>query len=121
MIRLVFQLLFVVVSGVGLLSCSDEQERGHCVPGSTQLCFCTGDAQGSQVCNDDGESWGVCECGTSDGDADIDGDADVPNDAGSDGDSDLDVDPDVSPDGDADFDWDEDGTGDLDASGDAMD
>jgi len=104
MIRPVFKLLFVVVSGVMLMSCSDEHERGPCVPGATQLCFCAGGAQGSQVCNDDGESWGVCECGTSDGDADIDGDADVHPDAGTDGDRDIDTDPDVSLDGESEHD-----------------
>ena len=35
-----------------------------CAAGATQLCHCTATAQGVQICEKDGASWGPCKCKT---------------------------------------------------------
>ncbi|WP_053233304.1 hypothetical protein [Sandaracinus amylolyticus] len=38
-----------------------------CAPGESRACICSGGASGEQVCDDEGESLGPCECGVMDG------------------------------------------------------
>ncbi|MFA4973687.1 MAG: hypothetical protein WC683_13840 [bacterium] len=61
-----------------------------CTEGETQLCTCTGEDVGAQVCEADA-TWGPCDCSGGDADTDVDGDSDV--------DGDTDADTDTCPDG----------------------
>ncbi|MDP3501750.1 MAG: hypothetical protein Q8S33_15540 [Myxococcales bacterium] len=57
--------------GVVLLctaSCSCEPQT-VCVPGKTEACACPGGLTGTQTCNDDGQRFEPCECGSGGGSA----------------------------------------------------
>lgn len=94
------------ISWVMLVACGpdhvvNDSGPDRCVPGVVRECPCLGEGQGVQVCQPDGESYGTCECLSSDGDADSDSDVDA--DADLDGDADADVvDGDIESDSDAD-------------------
>jgi len=49
------------VVGLMVTCCGDDTSAtSSCTPGDTQLCYCTANSQGVQVCDDSG-SWGACE------------------------------------------------------------
>ena len=79
----------IVALSVGLAgSRCDSGGEAACVPGAQENCGCLGGAIGIQVCADDGESFGVCECSFPDGDSDVDGDGDIYGDGDVDSDGD---------------------------------
>ena len=72
-------------------SCSDNSDNSKtvCSPGETQLCNCSGAAEGAQECREDGSGWQSCKCDEDDdilddpnndvlGDAEVDNEIDVP-------------------------------------------
>ena len=81
--------ILVLCIGLAGSRCDDGGETA-CVPGAQENCGCLGGAIGIQVCADDGESFGVCDCSVPDGDSDVDGDGDIDGDVDSDGDIDGD-------------------------------
>ncbi len=59
----------VVVVSLGLAACSANDaatEPESCVPGRQVTCPCPGGAEGVQVCNPDGKSFGACACASAD-------------------------------------------------------
>lgn len=45
-----------------LAACGDDADPTKCEPGAVEECGCLGGALGEQVCNDDGDAYGPCEC-----------------------------------------------------------
>ena len=97
--------LFFTLAVLATCDNGPHAQQEICEPGETQLCYCEGSARGAQTCEDDGLSFGSCQCSGTDGDAD----ADVDVDADTDVDSDVDADTDADSDGDIDADSDADG------------
>ncbi|HUT77395.1 MAG TPA: hypothetical protein VM285_06900, partial [Polyangia bacterium] len=62
--------------GCSLAGCGDDNRSAEeCVPGETQICWCSGDVSGVQVCLED-KTWDACDCGDGGADGDADGDTD---------------------------------------------
>ena len=61
--------LFTAISSISItLACGGGDEdtstdNALCDPGSTQICVGSGVCEGVQVCNLEGTTWGVCDCG----------------------------------------------------------
>lgn len=74
----------VWVLGCGFLACNpDIVAEPGCTPGETQLCSCSGEQMGSQICLDD-HSYGACICADAGVDVGVDAGVDVRADASSD-------------------------------------
>lgn len=55
-------LVGLLASAVGLVGCSSSHGSAHCVPGNQVVCGCEGAQSGTQICADDGKSFGGCSC-----------------------------------------------------------
>lgn len=66
LINFIIKFLYVAGFTIGILffmACSDASNSSNgCIPGATNLCYCSGDAQGVQVCLND-RTYGPCDCG----------------------------------------------------------
>ncbi len=62
--------LALLMGAVSLMGCQDdaepapEPEAETCVAGETRACTCTNGLEGAQTCQDDGQSYGICQCQT---------------------------------------------------------
>lgn len=48
-------------------ACTVEEAADPCTPGETQKCDCKDGSESTQVCRDDGEKFGACDCPTDPG------------------------------------------------------
>ena len=51
-----------MISALAIFLLSGCKDNAICEAGSTQLCMCSTDTYGVQICDIDGEHWGTCDC-----------------------------------------------------------
>ncbi|MDD5305734.1 MAG: choice-of-anchor J domain-containing protein [Deltaproteobacteria bacterium] len=69
----------------------DDGGTVSCAPGASEVCLCGSGLSGVHTCNDVGDGWDACDCGSVDADGDTDGDTDADTDSASDSDGDSDT------------------------------